>query len=309
MSNKETVKPTVYIFMNDSIKKSIREEMINPSNGLNTRIIFRNHYTGSVLFETKNKLILPGSGLIAHKIFDIVGDPEDEITPTYDSKISNFINAGDNQPSSINYNTRATKNNHKVLLFCLGTDGCGSEASQVFSVNYKKWCDPSNLVPFKYGDISDDIVDPTSDKYVDRSIYFGKTVGNNKYYFYFKRFDNFTQNYGVTFKQVFENGTNISSAVYDNTSPEEIYTYIELNMKITDTDCIDYINEVSSNAKINTLQLCSAYPVYGQDTTSDKPDTTNYIYFKDIRPITKLNFSNEVLTGTKAIDITYQIYF
>ena len=32
-------------------------------------------------------------------------------------------------------------------------------------------------------------------------------------------------------------------------------------------------------------------------------------YFKDIRPITKLNFSNEILTGNKAIDITYQIYF
>ena len=94
-----------------------------------------------------------------------------------------------------------------------------------------------------------------------------------------------------------------------NTSPEEIYTYIELNMSITDRDCIDYINEVTQNNKINTLQLCTAYPVSGRDDDSGMPDGSKMTYFKDIRPITKLNFSNEILTGNKAIDITYQIYF
>lgn len=299
------------IILLDHATKTVKdkEEIFNKSAGLNTRIIFKNHYTGKVLLETRNKLILPGSGLIAHKIFDISGNSaEEEVTPSYDTKINNLITNLSDQSTDGTYYTNANQNNHKVLLFCIGTDGCGAEASQVYSVNYKKWCDPSNLVPFKYGDISDDIVNPSSDKYVDRDTYFGKAVGNEKYYFYFKRFDNFITNYGVTFKQVFENGTNITSDVYDNTSPEEIYTYIELNMSITDKDCIDYITYVSQNNKINTLQLCTAYPVSGRDT-GDMPDPSKLTYFKDIRPITKLNFSNEILTGNKAIDITYQIYF
>ena len=293
--------------------KSIKdkEELFNRlSKGFNTRVLLKNHYTGKVLLETRNKLILPGSGLIAHKIFDISGaSVEDEITPTYDSKITNIITSLVDISTEGTYYTNANENNHKVLLFCVGTDGCGSEASQVYSVNYKKWCDPGSLVPFKYGDTTDDITDSSSDKYVDREMYFGKAVGGGKYYYYFKRFNNFTTNYGVTFKQVFENGTNISANVYDNTSPEEIYTYIELNMSITDRDCIDYINGVSQNAKVNTLQLCTAYPISGRDNISEMPDGSVMTYFKDIRPITKLNFSNEILTGNKAIDITYQIYF
>lgn len=300
------------LFLIDHATKNVKDkETINRlSAGLNTRVIFKNHYTGKVLLETRNKLILPGSGLIAHKIFDISGNSvEDEITPSYDNKIANLVTSLKEITTTGTFYTNATENNHKVLLFCLGTDGCGAEASQVYSVNYKKWCDPSNLVPFKYGDTSDDITDSTSEKYVNRDLYFGKAVGNDKYYYYFKRFNNFAINYGVTFKQVFENGTSISSNVYENTSPEEIYTYIELNMSITDRDCIDYINEVTQNNKINTLQLCTAYPVSGRDDDSGMPDGSKMTYFKDIRPITKLNFSNEILTGNKAIDITYQIYF
>lgn len=300
------------MILSDHATKSVKDKEIfsQQSAGLNTRVIFKNHFTGKVLLETRNKLILPGSGLIAHKIFDISGNSvEDEITPSYDNKIANLITSLRDVTTTGTFYTNANENNHKVLLFCLGTDGCGAEASQVYSVNYKKWCDPANLVPFKYGDITDDITDSSNEKYVNRDLYFGKAVGNDKYYFYFKRFNNFTVNYGATFKQIFENGTSISSNVYDNTSPEEIYTYIELNMSITDRDCIDYINEVTQNNKINTLQLCTAYPVSGRDGDSAMPDGSKMTYFKDIRPITKLNFSNEILTGNKAIDITYQIYF
>ena len=303
------VKENLHIDMIDHATKVIKDFDTLHSH-LNTRIIFKNHYTGKVLLEARNKLILPGSGLIAHKIFDISGGSvEDEITPAYDTKIPNLITSLTDVTTDGTYYTNASSNNHKVLLFCVGTDGCGAEASQVYSVNYKKWCDPSNLVPFKYGSTSDDIISTSSPKYVNRELYFGKTVYNGNYYYYFKRFNNYTSNFGVTFKQVFENGTNINSNVYDNTSPEEIYTYIELNMSITDKDCIDYITNVTQNSKINTLQLCTAYPVSGRDTASAMPDAAKYTYFKDIRPITKLNFSNEILTGSKAIDITYQIYF
>jgi len=288
----------------DHATKTIKD-FDNLRSSLNTRIIFRNHATGKVLLETRNKLILPGSGLIAHKIFDILGEPEAEITPSYNDKISGLIRPDNPSTENIpNKYTNANSDNHKVLLFCVGTDGCGAEASQVYSVNYKNWCDPSKLVPFKYGSGNGE------DAGIDRTLYFGKTIdsANNKYMYYFKRFNNFSAGaYGVTFKQVFENGTNINANVYDNTSPEEIYTYVELSMSIDYTDCIDFINAKSAGNNINTLQLCTAYPVYGRK--ADSGDTQDYIYFNDIRPITKLNFSNEIITGSKSIDITYQIYF
>ena len=54
--------------MKDHATKTIKE-FDNLHSSLNTRIILKNHYTGKVLLQTKNKLILPGSGIIAHKIF------------------------------------------------------------------------------------------------------------------------------------------------------------------------------------------------------------------------------------------------
>ena len=280
----------------DNVAEGIRED----KKFWNTRVIFKNPYTGKVLYTARNKLILPGSGLIAHKIFDIgtADDQEEaEITPSYDDKIPNIVTftAASNAGSYTGYNTRAKANDKKILVFCVGTDGCGAEASQVYSVNYKKWCDYTKLVPFKYVTPGDE------DAAVDRKMYYGKASMNDRYAYYFKRFDNYnTSNYGVTFKQVYENGTNITSSVYDSTSPEEIYTYVELHMSITEEDCVDYIRLTNGSNKVNTIQLCTCYPVMGID---------NNLYMNDIRPITKLNFSNELLSNNKAIDITYQIYF
>lgn len=286
------------MFLVDNVSENIKDT--KPF--WNTRIIFTNPYTKKVLYTARNKLILPGSGLIAHKVFDIGSSasanetPEEaEITPSYDTKIPNIITPSSSSPATLaEAYTKANVNDKKILLFCVGTDGCGAESSQVYSVNYKKWCDYTNLIPFKY-------VDSDHDSDVDRKMYYGKAEMNSRYAYYFKRFNNYNAgNFGVTFKQVYENGTNITASVYDSTSPEEIYTYVELHMSITEEDCNEYIALTNGSNKVNTIQLCTCYPVKGSDAN---------IYMKDIRPITKLNFSNELLNSNKAIDITYQIYF
>ena len=41
------------------------------------------------------------------------------------------------------------QNTNKVYLFCVGTDGCGTENSQVFEEDYRKWIQPASMVPFQ----------------------------------------------------------------------------------------------------------------------------------------------------------------
>ena len=82
---------------------------------LNTSIDIRCLETGEVIFKgLKNKVVVAGSGLIAHSLFDIESG---EVTPSYDSKIPGFVNITDPAPDSSPINeTSATKSNPKVVL-------------------------------------------------------------------------------------------------------------------------------------------------------------------------------------------------
>ena len=258
-----------------------------------TSIEARNPDTGEIIFkDLHNKVIIPGAGLIARKLFDIESD---EVTPSYNEKIPTMVTpTNDDQPANHEeLKTNATKDNHKVLLFCVGTDGCGTQNSQVFPVDYKKWIAPKDLVPFRYtlksADISDDL----------RATYFGRTVINDEFVaYYFKRFDT-----EPVIVQQFVDGTTVTSDIYDSVKTEPAETYVELSLKITKADVRDYFSATVGidQARINTISLCSAYPVKGDDD--------DFIYFKEIRPITKLNFPNEpFIDVTKGIDIIYHIY-
>ena len=254
-----------------------------------TSIDIRNLDTGEIIFKgLKNKVILPGSGFVARKLFDI--DTE-EITPNYNTAIgsSMYTPSTNNPPTAAN--TNATIDNHKVLLFCCGIDGCGTENSQVYPVDYKKWIAPESLVPFRYqlaaNDISDDL----------RNTYFGRTDINGEYIaYYFKRFEG-----NPIVVQQYIDGTPIDSNVYNSSKAESAETYVELNLKITKEDIRDYFIATVGidEAKINSISLCSGYPV----------EENGYIYYKEIRPLTKLNIPNEQLIDTtKGIEIIYHIY-
>lgn len=257
-----------------------------------TSIDIRNLETGEIVFKgLKNKVILPGSGLIARKLFDI---STEEITPSYNDAFGTamYTPAGTDVPTTIDANTTATVDNHKVLLFCCGTDGCGTENSQVYPVDYRKWISPTDLIPFRYplaaNDLSDDL----------RESYFGRTVINDgEYYaYYFKRFEG-----TPTLVQQFIDGTPIDASIYDSAKTETVETFVELNMKITKEDIRDYFVATVGidEARINSISLCTAYPV----------EENGYLYFKDIRPLTKLHIPNEPLIDiTKGIEIIYHIY-
>lgn len=258
----------------------------------NTSIDVRSLETGEIIFKgLKNKVIIPGSGFIAHKLFDISSD---EITPSYNETIGSdmYTPTIDTPPSTISVNTEATVDNHKVLLFCCGIDGCGSENSQVYTVDYKKWISPDNMIPFRYQLASNDISDEL------RESYFGRTSINDGEYlaYYFKKFEG-----DPVLVQQYIDGTPIDSTIYDSVKSDSAETYIELNLKITKEDIRDYFIATVGidEARINSISLCTAYPV----------EEDGYLYYKDIKPITKLNFPNEQLIEvTKGIEIIYHIY-
>ena len=73
-------------------------------------------------------------------------------------------------------------------------------------------------------------------------------------------------------------------------------------MSITKEDCRDFfISTVGiQSAKINSISLLTAW----------KKVIDGYVYYQDIRPYTKYNFSNEHLIEiSKGIDFIYQLYY
>ena len=258
----------------------------------NTSIDIKCIETGEYIFKgLKNKVIIPGSGLIARKLFDI---GTEEVTKSYNAAFGDamYTPATDDYPTSIDPVTLATKDDHKVLLFCCGIDGCGSENSQVYPVDYRRWIAPEDLIPFRYQLGTNDITDAL------RETYFGRTAINDGEYlaYYFKRFEG-----TPTLVQQYIDGTPVDENVYTSPKLDSAETYVELNLKITKDDIRDYFVATVGidEARINSISLCSAYPV----------EEDGFLYFKEIRPLTKLNIPNEQLIDvTKGIEIIYHIY-
>lgn len=242
-----------------------------------------NHVTGEVIFEKlPNTITTAGSAFAAAKIWNITPDVW---TPTYNNYLG--LDNTINEP----YVGEGVRPEERVFLFCIGMDGCGSEPSQVYKVDPSKWINRDNLIPFRYQNINNDLGDELREKY------FGKKTLEDKIAYYFKEFDTEPK-----FIQQYTDGTPISSDIYDSTRRDEIENYIELKMSITEEDCRDFAIATAGIAslKINSISLCTAWKKY----------INGYLYYQDIRPYTKYNFSNESLIEvSKAIDFTYQIYY
>ena len=268
---------------------NVKDEVLHT---FNTSIDIKNLETGEIIFKgLKNKVIIPGSGLIARKLFDISNE---EVTKSYNAAFGDamYTPASDDYPTSIDPVTLATKDDHKVLLFCCGIDGCGTENSQVYPVDYRRWIAPEDLIPFRYQLGTNDITDAL------RETYFGRTEINGGEYlaYYFKRFEG-----TPTLVQQYIDGTPVDENVYISPKLDSAETYVELNLKITKDDIRDYFVATVGidEARINSISLCSAYPV----------EENGFLYFKEIRPLTKLNIPNEQLIDvTKGIEIIYHIY-
>ena len=274
---------TTYLQDAINIKESLNNNnwLDNLHSGLKTRILFKNPETGEVIFEGHNKLILPGAGLIARKLFDF--SDSYEITPSYNTQ----LNLENTEYSTVDMSK------HKVYLWCVGTSGCGSENSQVYDVDYRFWIDENSIVPFQYVETDIDVPETL------RKVYYGrKPIDGTKYCaYYFKTFDSDPQ-----LVQQFTDGTPIDSTIYSTTSTLPVETYVTMSMSISKYDCRDYFIATTgiNDARINTISLCTAW----------YKEKYGYKWYQDIRPLTRLNFPNEPLIDLrKGIDIVYEVYF
>ena len=258
-----------------------------------TKIDIRDLETGEIIFKgLKNKVILPGSGFIARHLFDI---DKEEVTPTYNSVLK-LDEVTTERDATVEW-TKADKDNHKILLFCVGIGGCGTENSQVFPVDYKMWIKPEEIVPFRYQLSEADLTEELREMYFGRATVHNEDYGSDFIAYYFKRFEGQPR-----LVQQFVDGTPIDENVYTSDKNTSVETYVEVVLKITKEDCRDFFSMTTgiNNARINTISLCSAYPVTNND---------GHTAFKDIRPVTKLNIPNEPLIDlTKGIEIIYQVY-
>lgn len=233
--------------------------------------------TDILLYRGTNKVILPGAEYTATCHFEI---PRQYITPSYNTEL--------NLEKSV---YEAPTSPEKVFLFCVGTDGCGRENSQVYEVNYAKWCPPEYLVPFRFPLLTEDI------SAAKKKIYHGRRIIGNRVAYYFKEFET------KPVKKIrFEDGTIVDSTVYNSTKESDVETFIELNLKVTEEECREFfVHTVGINeARINTISLCAAW----------KKEIDGETTYQDIRPLTKYNMPNEQLIElSKGLDIIYQIYY
>ena len=257
------------------------------NSSLKTSIDIRNPETGKIIFKgLKNKVIVPGSGYLARELFDL---DTPEITPSYNDRLGIETPEG-TETHELDWRTSATQEHPKVLLFCIGLDGCGTEQSQVYPVDYTKWIAPEYMIPFRYPIQSADLSDAL------RETYFGRVASGDHYAYYFKRFDG-----DPVLVQQYVDGTPLDGNVYESTKTDKAETYVEIILKITKEDIREFFVATTGidDAKINSISLCTAWP----------KEVDGYIYFQDIRPLTKLNIPNEpMLDITKGIDVIYHVY-
>lgn len=244
--------------------------------GLRGEAYIKNTVTGEVVFK-KNKIILPGSMLVASKLFDV---DLPFITPSYNTALSL-----DQSSTSI----VDTSDKEKIYLFAVGMDG-STQSGTIADVDYSKWIDPDNLVPIR-------MVLPTNDlTEANRSLYYGRKTRDDFILYYFKTFNQEPQ-----LIIEYEDGTPVDGSVYNSSNTMNIKVYVELRFTIEKTDCREYfINTVGiSDAIISSISLLTANPVTGSD---------GHIYYQNIRPLTKLHISQEKLDDLdKGLDITYDI--
>lgn len=253
-----------------------------------TEISIRSLETGEELFHGSNKVVGAGGDFVARHLFDIDPETSPIVFPTYNQELN--LDDGGIEDLNATYDfTKATEENPKILLWCMGTDGCGTENSQIFTVDYNSRIAPDALIPFRYPMASNDLNDELQALYGGR-----KEMGNYTGY-YFKRFTS-----GPTMYERYLDGTPIEGNVYD--VGQEFEIFVETVLTLTKDEAREYFIATVGidEAKFNSISLVQCYPkLYG-----------GKLFYMNMRPVTKLNLSNESLIDvTKGVEIIYHTYF
>lgn len=275
MSNKEMTK----LVIND-FKLSSKKEKTSFSP---TGYAILNDMEGNPIYEGPNKIVVAGSAFTASK--HINANPP-VWTPSYNEVLglenSEYVPTVD-----------GVRKGEQIFLFCVGTGGCGKTPKEVKPVRYDSWIDSDNIVPFKYQPMSHDL------NSVERQKYFGRKVmeNNKRVAYYFKKFENKPE-----IRQQYLDGTPIDENVYTSARTDEIETFIELHLIVTQEDCKEYFDQTvgREEASLSSISILTAY----------ETKVNGQVYYQNIRPLTKYNFPIEsLIDSSKGLDITYFLYY
>lgn len=271
-----------YLNVTDKLESKLIKEKLKGGPKA-TRIIIKNDDTGEILGEYHNKIVLSGSVLSAMNAFGI---SPSTILPDYNTSM--------NLDNSSDYTDITPLNTPIVCLFCVGDDGCGELATDVYKADYVDRIAPGDIYPFRYVDSDSDLNDDL------RKYYFGRKTltDEGKIAYYFKTFDTTPQ-----IHLRYTDGTEITDEVYNVETTQAAECYVETKFKIGRNDFRDYFEQVTGwdDARISSLSLCYAW----YDDTID-----DYRWYQQIYPYSKLNFSyNNLVDLTLSISFTYQVFY
>jgi hypothetical protein len=315
-----------------------------------TEVTFYVAGTDKVIWKGSNRSVLGGAPFTAYDQFEITdpsGYDLRECMVNYDyfstdggTDDSSIFKLADTEV----LNTQEAKiNESKCYLWCIGKGGTVSNPTQLIANEFASWIWPTDLIPFRT--LKDPIGTGSNEdligKYYGSRYIAGVTDSDQTYYaYYFKKITNASakvringDGYSITdavadssaIKKQLESryrakhglgvpeDTNNLGLRYYNTHETEFYTELKLSITttelrewflITDNDNVNPDNTPLSSAIVDSLSLCQATPIYNKD------DYTKPVAFKNITPMTKLNFYSENIGDLdKGIDIVYQLYY
>lgn len=249
-----------------------------------TEIIAKVHGTDEVLFRGSNKIVVAGSDFTACKHFDIKPKVK---TPSY-----NQVLGLDNIVVDTEYTGNGYRPEYKVCLFAAGVGGCDPvDLSQKYPIKRSSWISEEELVPFRYRASTDDLTASM------RKVYFGRQLKGDYVAYNFKAFDSEPE-----LKRQYTDGTPIDENVYVSERTDDIEIFVQCKMSVLKDDCREFFKQTTGldTANISSISLLYAYPV----------EIDGYVYYQEIRPLTRYNFSTESLIDlSKGIDFIYNLYY
>lgn len=288
MASEITIKDTL-TYKDGHNNMPCMEDFIAPHKGPKTRITICDEF-GDVLMDYESNLVVLGGAIATlEKLFNVRSNL------TVDT-INNICNI---EPADQSLDPHPA--DYHVCLWGIGIDGCGDAFGSVRDVKYyereigQNGRKTTGMIPFRV--VTAPFDDDNKDKY-----FLMREVSSGHYGYYAKTFDEepFIRSLWKDGAEG-EDGTEVTESVYDTTRTEDIETFVEMHMTIDKTDVREYfdLNGEIEQARINTIGLFIATPVYEEDTI---------VGYKDVKLFSKFNMNSEPLSTRKTVLVKYRVY-
>lgn len=257
------------------------QDVIGQSRGFRTEIIATNEL-GEELFRESNSLVIGGALFTLEKLFNV----SSPLSVDYLNNIMGFGTTG--TPV-----TEIYPRENGVCLFGVGIGGAGDSLSSVNAVDIKDRELPT-MIPFRSSS--------TSLTEVEKKKYFGKKLENGKTRYYLKKFEAQPQIRALWRDGIDgADGSAVEPNVHESVRTEPIETFAELVLKIDEKDCLEFFQEAGQveKSRINSIGLFTGVPVVLEDGSTE---------YKQVKLFSMLNIFNEMLTGSKELNLHYRIY-